>query len=150
MPERRRRLARTLAAVSVAALLMFAAALTPGTGWLLLLLAGTALLALHARTDLYALLVLGALLIGAAAGNLLEVALGWSGAFFVSVGSAAMTVEALAERRGQWALIFGLALIGLGLILGVLDAGATTTLLAAALLLTLLLYRLRAGVREGA
>lgn len=115
------------------AALLLVSVMVSSAAWLWLLLAGTAGLYSHARTRVYGLLVVGALLIGAGVGILLEVALDWSGAFLVSVGSAAVTVEALEERPGHWALVFGLALVGLGMLLGIFDAG-TRTVLAASLL----------------
>src|SRR5690554_4396859 len=103
------------------------------SAWLWVLLAGTLGLYFHGRTAIYSLLVVGALLVGAAVGILLEVALNWSGAFLVSVGSAAVTVEALEERPGHWAFIFGLALVGLGMLLGIFDAGRWAVLVASVL-----------------
>lgn len=137
-------LVRSLLAVAVLATLLLLSAMVSSTAWLWLLLVGTAALYAHARTQAYALLVVGALLVGAAVGILLEVALSWSGAFLVSVGSAAITVEALEERRGHWAFIIGLALLGLGVLLGIFDAGPRTVLLASAVVgVTLLWWLLR-------
>ena len=134
---------RLLFAVAVLALLILLSISVSSTAWLWLLLAGTTVLWFHGRTAVYALLVVGALLVGAAVGILLEVALEWSGAFLVSVGSAAVSVEALEERPGHWAFIFGLALVGLGMLLGIFDAGRmavlTASLLAGAAVLWFLL-----------
>lgn len=122
------------------AILLLLASWVASTAWLWLLLVGTGALFAHGRTGSYALLVAGALLVGASVGILLELALGWSGAFLVSVGSAAITVEALAERPGHWAFIFGLALLGLGMLLGIFDAGPRTVLAASVALGTGLLW----------
>lgn len=129
-----------LAALSLA-LLITVQARIPFSAWLILLLASAVALVLHSRTQIYALLVAGAFLFGSSVGVLLEVALNWSGAFFVSIGSAGIAVEALEERGSHWALTVGLSLIGLGLLLGVIDAGTRTVLLAVAMFTTVLLVR---------
>lgn len=67
---------------------------------------------------------------GASVGVLLEVALRWSGAFLVSVGAACLVVEAIEERPGHWTFIIGLALIVLGMLVGIFDAGWRTVLAA--------------------
>lgn len=121
---------RLLTAIFTLAALLLVSILVSSSAWLWLFLAGVAVLYFHARTAVYSLFVLGALLVGAAVGILLEVALGWSGAFLVSLGSAAATVEALEERPGHWALIFGLALMGLGMLVGIFDAGGLAVLVA--------------------
>lgn len=134
---------RLLLAVAALAALILLSFLVSTSAWLWLLLAGVGALYLQARTGAHALLVAGALLCGASVGILLEVAWDWSGAFLVSVGSAAVTVEAIEERPGHWALIFGLAFVGLGMLVGIVDAGwgtvVTASVLTAALLLWLLL-----------
>lgn len=135
-------LARILFAVATAATLVLLALLISSTAWLWLLLAATVALYFHARTRVYALLVVGALLTGAAVGILLEVALGWSGAFLASLGAAGITVEALEERPGHWALIFGLAFVGLGWLVGIFDAGRSAVLAASLLAGGLVLWRL--------
>ena len=124
---------RVLVAVAALAVLVLLSVVVSSSAWLWVLLVGTTALYFHARSDVYALLVVGALLVGAAVGILLEVALGWSGAFLVSVGSAAVTVEALEERPGHWAFVFGLALVGLGMLLGIFDAGPRAVLVASVL-----------------
>lgn len=126
-------LVRLLLAVAALATLLLLSLLVASSAWLWLLLAGTALLYFHGRTQVHALLVVGALATGAAVGILLEVAFSWSGAFLVSVGSAAVTVEALEERKGHWAVIFGLALVGLGMLVGIFDAGPRAVLVASVL-----------------
>lgn len=133
---------RLLAVVAALATLLLLSIVVSSAAWLWLLLAGTAALYFHGRTGLYGLLVVGALLVGAAVGILLEVALDWSGAFLVSVGSAAVTVEALEERPGHWAFIFGLALVGLGMLLGIFDAGPRAVLAASLLVVAALLWLL--------
>jgi len=138
---------RLLFAVAALALLILLSIGVSSTAWLWLLLAGTTVLWFHGRTDLYALLVVGALLVGAAVGILLEVALEWSGAFLVSVGSAAVSVEALEERPGHWAFIFGLALVGLGMLLGIFDAGRMAVLAASLLAGAALLWFLLKSAR---
>ena len=82
---------RVLLAVAALAALSLLSVAVSSSAWLWVLLAGALGLYFHARTRLYGLLVVGALLVGAAVGILLEVALEWSGAFLVSVGSAATT-----------------------------------------------------------
>ena len=93
-------LARILFAVATAATLVLLALLISSTAWLWLLLAATVALYFHARTRVYALLVVGALLTGAAVGILLEVALGWSGAFLASLGAAGITSRPWRSDRG--------------------------------------------------
>lgn len=124
---------RVLVAVAALAVLVLLSVVVSSSAWLWVLLVGTTALYFHARSDVYALLVVGALLVGAAVGILLEVALGWSGAFLVSVGSAAVTVEGIEERPGHWAFVFGLALVGLGMLLGIFDAGPRAVLVASVL-----------------
>ncbi len=123
-------LVRALLAVATLALLVIVALLVSSSAWLWLLLGATLALHFHDRLGLYPLLVLGAVLAGASVGVLLEVALRWSGAFLVSVGAAGLVVEALEERPGHWAFIFGLALIVLGMLVGIFDAGWRTVLAA--------------------
>ncbi len=131
-------LARLLFGIAAFALLVLLANAIASAAWLWLLLAAVVALVLYRRTGLYGLLLLGALLVGASVGILLEVALRWSGAFLVSVGTAAVATEAAEERPGRWAAIFGLAFIGLGMLVGIFDAGrwavlATALLVAAGL-----------------
>jgi len=133
---------RVLLAVAALAALSLLSVAVSSSAWLWVLLAGALGLYFHARTRLYGLLVVGALLVGAAVGILLEVALEWSGAFLVSVGSAAVTVEAVEERPGHWAFVFGLALVGLGMLLGIFDAGPATILAAATLVVATLVWLL--------
>lgn len=133
---------RVLLAVAALAALLLLSVMLSTSAWLWVLLAGTLGLYFHARTGFYGLLVVGALLVGAAVGILLEVALAWSGAFLVSVGSAAVTVEAVEERPGHWAFIFGLALVGLGMLLGIFDAGPRTVVAASVAVVATLLWLL--------
>lgn len=133
-----------IAAVAFAALLLLAS-LASSTAWLWLLLAGVVLLLVYARSSAYArsgaypALVLGALLAGAAFGILLELALEWEGAFLMSVGAAAIAVEAVEERPGHWAFVFGVAFVGVGAAVGLAAAGTrgylAATLVAVALAL---------------
>lgn len=135
-------LARTLFGIATLATLLLLALFLSSGAWLWLLLTAVIALYLHGRSGIYALLVVGALLAGAAVGVLLEVALRWSGAFLVSVGAAAITTEALHERPGHWALIFGLAFVGLGMLVGIFDAGQRAVVAASITLGALLLWRL--------
>lgn len=141
-------LARVLFGIATLATLLLLALFLSSGAWLWLLLASVIALYLHGRSGVYALLVVGALLAGAAVGVLLEVALRWSGAFLVSVGAAAITTEALDEKPGRWALIFGLAFVGLGMLVGIFDAGQRAVVAASVTLGGLLLWRLLAPRRR--
>ncbi len=126
----------------VLAILVLAAAIlvaygVGSSGWLWVTLAGVFFLSLHARLGTYPFLVVGAMLAGAGIGTLLEVTWRWSGAFLLSIGSASVTVEALAPRPGRWALAIGVGLLALGTVVGLVDAGRDglyAALLAAAIL----------------
>jgi len=140
-------LARLLFAIAVFAALVLLA-LSVGSGaWLWLLTAATVVLYLYGRTGAYPLLVVGALLAGAALGILLEATLRWSGAFLVSLGTAAVTVEAIEERPGHWPVAVGLAFVGLGLLVGIVDAGPGAVLLASLLVGGAVVWRLLARGR---
>lgn len=116
-------LARLLFGVALLATLLLVSFWLSSSSWLWLLLAAVVFLAAYVRTGVYALLVVGALLAGASVGILLEVALRWSGAFLVGVGTGLATVEAIEERPRHWPLAVGLAFVGLGMLVGVFDAG---------------------------
>lgn len=122
-------LARLLFGVALFATLVLVSLALSSSSWLWVMLAALIFLALHGRTDVYAFLVIGVVLVGASVGILLEVAVHWSGAFLVSVGGAGVTIEGLEERPGHWPLIVGLAFIGLGVVVGLVDAGLFTLLL---------------------
>lgn len=122
-------LARLLFGVALFATLVLISWVLSSSGWLWILVAALIFLALYARAGVYTFLVIGAALVGASVGILLEVAAHWSGAFLVSVGGAGVAIEGLEERPGHWPLIIGLAFIGLGVIVGLVDAGLFTLLL---------------------
>lgn len=111
-----------LAAATLTALLLLAAYVS-SKAWLWLLCAAVIFLFVYARNGTYATLMLGALLVGAAVGSLLEMALRWQGAFLMSLGAAAITVEALEERPGNWAFAFGVAFVGIGTVVALASAG---------------------------
>lgn len=111
-----------LAAATLVALLLLAASVA-SKAWLWLLCAAVIFLFVYARNGIYPALMLGALLAGAAVGSLLEVALRWQGAFLMSIGAAAITVEALEERPGNWAFVFGVAFVGIGTAVALVSAG---------------------------
>jgi hypothetical protein len=141
------KLARLLFAVAVFAALVLLS-LSVGSGaWLWLLMAACVTLYLYGRSGAYPLLLVGALLAGASLGILLEATLRWSGAFLVSLGTAAVTAEAVEERPGHWAAIFGLAFVGLGMLVGIFDAGPTAVLVASLLVGAAVLWRLLARGR---
>lgn len=121
---------RILLAIASVAVLVLVSLLASSSAWLWLLFGATLVLYFHSRTALYPLLVVGAVMAGASVGVLLEVALRWSGAFLVSVGAAGLVVEAIEERPGHWTFIIGLALIVLGMLVGIFDAGWRTVLAA--------------------
>lgn len=122
-------LARLLFSVALFATLVLVSWALSSSSWLWIFVAALIFLALYARAGVYAFLVIGAVLVGASVGILLEVAAHWSGAFLVSLGGAGVAIEGLEERRGHWPLIIGLAFIGLGVLVGLIDAGRFTLLL---------------------
>ncbi|HRP47183.1 MAG TPA: hypothetical protein PLT07_06500 [Trueperaceae bacterium] len=116
-------LATALLALATLAGLVVLAALVSSSAWLWLLLAGVIFLYFYARNGTYAALVVGAPLVGAAVGILLEVALRWEGAFLVSIGAAALMIEATEERPSHWAFIVGAAFVGIGAVVTLAAAG---------------------------
>lgn len=122
-------LARLLFGVALFASLVLVSWVVSSSGWLWILVAALIFLALYARSGVYAFLVLGVVLVGASVGILLEIAAQWSGAFLVSLGGAGIAIEGLEERSGHWPLIIGLAFVGLGVLVGLIDAGHFTLLL---------------------
>lgn len=125
-------LVRALLTALLLAALLLLKLLLPSTAWLWLFSAGVVVLAVHALVGAWPLLFAGALLVGAAVGVLLEGSFRWSGSFLVSVGTASVATEALAESRRHWAFVVGLALIGLGLVVGLIDGSPHTRVLALA------------------
>lgn len=122
-------LARLLFGVALFATLVLVSWALSSSSWLWILLAALIFLTLYARAGVYAFLVIGTVLVGVSVGILLEVAAQWSGAFLVSLGGAGVAIEGLEERPGHWPLIVGLAFIGLGVVVGLVDAGLFTLLL---------------------
>lgn len=114
---------RVLLAAAMLALAIVVAYRVGSAAWLWITLTGVFFLVLHARLGPYPFLVAGALLAGAGIGTLLEVSWRWSGAFLLSLGAAAITVEALAPRPGRGAFALGVALLILGTAVGLAEAG---------------------------
>lgn len=118
--DTKRLIALLLVALGVLALL---ARLSGGTGWLWVGVVAASFLFAYARERTYGLLVIGAVLAGVSAGILLEGNLGWDGGFLVGLGAGVLGIELGDPRRGRWPRIVGVALIAVGLINGLLQAG---------------------------
>lgn len=118
--DTRRLIALMLVALGVVALL---ARLSGGTGWLWIAVVAVSFLYAYRRERTYGLLVIGAVLAGVSAGILLEGNLGWDGGFLVGLGAGVLGIELGDPTPRRWPRIVGLALVVVGLINGLLQAG---------------------------
>ena len=118
--DTRRLIALLLVALGVVALL---ARLSGGTGWLWIGVVAISFLYAYNRERTYGLLVIGAVLAGVSAGILLEGNLGWDGGFLVGVGAGILGIELGDPAPRRWPRIVGAALIVVGLVNGLLQAG---------------------------
>ena len=118
--DTRRLIALLLIALGVVALL---ARLSGGTGWLWIAVVAISFLIAYSREGPYGLLVIGAVLAGVSAGILLEGNFGWEGGFLVGVGAGILGIELGDPAPRRWPRIVGVALIVVGLVNGLLQAG---------------------------
>ena len=118
--DTRRLIALLLVALGVVALL---ARLPGGAGWLWIAVVAAAFLVAYRREGTYGLLVIGAVLAGVSLGILLEGNLGWDGGFLVGFGAGILGIELGDPAPRRWPRIVGAALVVVGLINGLLQAG---------------------------
>jgi hypothetical protein len=119
--DRRHLLAYGLIAFGVIALLARASG---GTGWLWLGVVAAVALTAYVNTRTYGFLVVGAILAGSALGILLTDLFACDGVFLVSLGAGLIAVDRVHPQRHRWATYLGAVLAGLGLLAGLIDAGA--------------------------
>jgi hypothetical protein len=127
-----RLVAYALIAIGLVALL---SRLTGDSGWLWIGLVAAGFLVAYQRERVYSFLVLGSVLMGVAVGILLEGSWHWPGAFLVSLGAGVAAIDLAAPRENRWPRIVGLALIVLGVITGLAEAGVLTSSAFAVLLI---------------
>lgn len=118
--DTRRLIALLFIAIGVVALL---ARLSGGTGWLWLAVVAVAFLVAYGRERTRGLLVIGSVLAGISVGMLLEGNLGWDGGFLVGLGAGILGIDLFDPTPRRWPRIVGAAVIVIGLINGVLQAG---------------------------
>lgn len=127
--------------VAVLVVLILFARVLGSAAFLWVALAGVPFLLGYARLGTRGFLLIGAVLVGSGTGILFEADLALEGAYLASVGAALATAEGLHPTKGRLALLIGGILAGLGVVLGVVDAG-TTAVVATAFVVVLgcLLY----------
>lgn len=115
-----RQLAYLLVGVGLVGLL---SRLTADAGWLWVALVAAAFLILYVRQHGYAFLVIGAIMMGTAAGILLEGNWHWNGAFLVSLGAGFYAIDVVERRPARWPRWVGVLLIALGVLTGLVESG---------------------------
>ncbi len=127
-----RLVAYALIAIGIVALL---SRLTADAGWLWIGLVAIGFLAAYQRERVYAFLVVGSTLMGVAVGILLEGSWHWPGTFLVSLGAGVAAIDLAAPRENRWPRVVGIALIVVGVITGLAEAGVLTSAAFAVLLI---------------
>lgn len=118
--DTRRLISLLLIAIGVVALL---ARLSGGTGWLWIAVVAVAFLVAYGRERTRGLLVIGSVLAGVSMGMLLEGNLGWDGGFLVGLGAGFFGIDLYDPAPRRWPRIVGAAVIVVGLVNGLLQAG---------------------------
>ncbi|MEJ2666473.1 MAG: hypothetical protein P8Z81_05140, partial [Deinococcales bacterium] len=146
-----RLVAYALIAIGIVALL---SRLTADAGWLWIGLVAIGFLAAYQRERVYAFLVVGSTLMGVAVGILLEGSWHWPGTFLVSLGAGVAAIDLAAPRENRWPRVVGIALIVVGVITGLAEAGVLTSAAFAVLLIAagivLVVLPRRARLERGA
>lgn len=115
-----RQIAYLLVAIGIVGLL---ARLTRESGWLWMALVAAAFLFVYQRRRAYPFLVIGCVLMGVAAGLLLEGNWHWPGAFLVCLGVGFYAIDLIGARGQRWPRWLGGLLVALGVIIGLMEAG---------------------------
>lgn len=121
----------------------------PGTGWLWVALAATGFLAAYRKEGTYALLVVGCILAGIAAGFLLEGAWGWHGAFLMSLGAGFLAIDRIEPRESRWPIYPAAGFVGVGLVYWLFRTGVLQSLWFPFLMIVFGVYLLRRNEGSG-
>lgn len=143
--DRRHLLAIALIALGVLSLLARASG---STGWLWLGVVAAASLTAYVQTRTYGFLLLGGVLTGSSLGILLTDLFACDGVFLVSLGVGLVAVDRVAPRAQRLATYVGGLLAALGVLAGLIDSGALTSVWLPLLLIAVgvaLLWRRRSA-----
>ena len=118
--DQRRLLALALILLGVLGLL---ARTSAGSGWLWLGVVAAVAIAAYATTRTYGFLLLGGVMAGSALGLLLSDLVRGDGVFLLSLGAGFVAVDRIEPRGQRWVRSLGVALVALGLLVWLVDAG---------------------------